>query len=315
MSTSHKNSVRNNLLSGAAATSADYIDRTQVASDYLTKAGLPRNFFRMNPQFQGAWINGNNSNSTYHAMKLEVTRRFSGGLQIDGNYTFSKSLTDYLGGQSQRDAYRDNANRQLDKTNASSDATHVVNANFIWELPVGTGRRWMNSGNPILDGILGGWSLNGIFGYSSGRPFTVTSGYNKLTTGDVSTANCSGCESGMTSKVIKDDPSGRLYALTAAERALFTQPVAGSAGETAQYYFRGPSNWVADASVFKAFRLGFLGEQGSLQSRFEFFNAFNHPRFANPSTSNSNITSSSFSQITAPTSNFRIIQVALKILF
>jgi hypothetical protein len=52
----------------------------------------------------------------------------------------SKTLTDYEGGQSQRDAYRDNANRRLDKTYAGIDATHVINANFIWDLPVGTGK-------------------------------------------------------------------------------------------------------------------------------------------------------------------------------
>lgn len=312
MSSSHRNSVRNNLLTGAAATAADYIDRTQVASNYLGKAGLPITFFRMNPQFQGAWINGNNSNSTYHAMKLEVSKRFSEGLQFDANYTFSKSLTDYMGGQTQRDAYRDNSNRRLDKTYASSDARHVINANFIWEIPVGTGRRFMSAGNPIVNGFLGGWQLNGIFAYSSGRPLTASSGYNKLTTGDASTVNCSGCDSYMTSKVIKNSPDGRLYALTSDEMKMFSQPAAGSAGLTAQYYFRSPSNWVADGSVFKVFRLPFLGEQGALQSRFEFINAFNHTRFGNPTLT---LTSSSFGQISAPTANFRIIQMALKVLF
>jgi len=312
MSSSHRSSVRNNLLTGAVATAADYIDRTQVSSNYLGKAGLPITFFRINPQFQGAWLNGNNSNSTYHAMKLEVSKRFSEGLQFDMNYTFSKSLTDYMGGQSQRDAYRDNANRQLDKTYASSDARHVINANFIWELPVGTGRRFMNAGNPIVNGILGGWQLNGIFGYSSGRPMTASSGYNKLTTGDASTANCSGCDPYMSSKIIKNSPDGRLYGLTADEMKMLTQPATGSAGLTSQYYFRGPSSWSADGSVFKVFRLPFLGEQGSLQSRFEFINAFNNTRFGSPTLT---LTSTSFGQITAPTGNFRIIQVALKILF
>jgi hypothetical protein len=120
----------------------------------------------------------------------------------------------------------------------------------------------------------------------------------------------------MSSKVIKNRPDGRLYGLTTDEITMLKQPAAqpapGSAGQTAQYYFRGPSNWVADGSIFKVFKLPFLGEQGSLQSRFEFNNAFNHPRFGSPTMT---LTSSSLGQISAPTSNFRIILIALKLIF
>lgn len=56
----------------------------------------------------------------------------------------------------------------------------------------------------------------------------------------------------------------------------------------------------------------FPGEQGALQSRFEFINAFNHTRFGSPTLT---LTSSSFGQISAPTGNYRIIQIALKALF
>jgi len=122
-------------------------------------------------------------------MKVEVVRRFHSGLQFDGNYVFSKTLTDFEGSQSQRTAYRDNQNRGLDKTYAGSDATHVFNANFIWEIPVGTGRKWMNSANPIVDGIFGGWQLNGICNRTSGFPLTMNSGYYKLTTSANSTVD------------------------------------------------------------------------------------------------------------------------------
>jgi hypothetical protein len=244
-------------------------------------------------------------------MKVEVTRRFQSGLQFDFNYTFSKCLTDYEGGQSQRDAYRDMGNRALDKRLAGIDATHVINANFIWHVPVGNGRRWMHNLNPVLESVLGGWQTNGIFALSTGDPFTISSGRNKLTLGDASTADCKGCDPGMTSKVIRD--GGNLLALTRDEIKLFTDPVAGSAGLLAQNFFRAPRVWVLDGSVFKSFRLGrYLGEQGELQARFEFFNAFNHPRFGEPT---SNITSGNFGIISPPTGNQRIIQAALKILF
>jgi len=311
MSTSDKNSIISNLRDGIVATAANFIDYSRASSQYLEKAGLPLNFFRLNPQFNNAYLVGNHSYSTYHGMKVEVTRRMQSGLQFDFNYTFSKALTDYEGGQSQRDAYRDNENRRLDKTYAGIDARHVINANFIWDIPVGAGRRWLNASNWLVNGVLGGWQMNGIFAYSTGDPFTIQSGRAHLTTGDNSTADCTGCTPGMTAKVVRD--GANLRALTTDEVKLFTDPPAGSAGLTAQRYFRAPTLWVFDGSIFKSFRLGFLpGEQGALQSRFEFFNMFNHTRFGSPT---SDITSGSFGVISPPTGNQRIVQVALKILF
>jgi hypothetical protein len=151
-----------NLRDGIVAGLANFIDQIRAGSQYLEKAGLPLTFFCANPQFDSAYIIGNNSNSTWNGLKLEVTRRLRSGLQFDINYTFSKALTDFEGSQTNRDGYRDNKNRGLDKTFAMIDATHVVNGNFLWEIPVGQGRRWLGSGNHIINGILGGWQLNGI---------------------------------------------------------------------------------------------------------------------------------------------------------
>ncbi len=311
MSSGDKNSISSDLRNGSMATVANFIDRSRASSQYLEKAGLPLNFFRANPQMNTSYLIGNNSYSTYHGLKVEVTRRFQSGLQFDFNYTFSKCLTDYEGGQSQRDAYRDLENRYLDKRLAGIDATHVINSNFIWDLPVGNGRRWMKTLHPVLEGVLGGWQANGILALATGSPFTISSGRNKLTVGDASTADCLGCDPSMTAKVIRD--GGNLRALTADEIKMFTDPSAGSAGQLAQNFFRGSRTWVLDGSIFKSFRPHrVLGEQGEIQFRFEFFNAFNHPRFGNPT---SDRTSGNFGIISPPSGNARIIQGALKILF
>jgi hypothetical protein len=94
--------------------------------------------------------------------------------------------------------------------------------------------------------------------------------------------------------------------------------VAGSAGGTAQRWFRASSQWNVDGSVFKSFPLHFLGEQSALQSRFEFVNAFNHTNFGSLSTSNASLSSpSTFGVLTPPTSGdpYRIIVIALKLVF
>src|SRR5207244_5178461 len=88
------------------------------------------------------------------------------------------------------------------------------------------------------------------------------------------------------SKVVKGD---QVLAITAAEKALFTSPPAGSAGGTPQRAFRGPLYTNIDASMFKNFRVPFVGEQGNLQFRMEAFNLLNHPNFDLPPTANRNI--------------------------
>ena len=82
-------------------------------------------------------------------------------------------------------------------------------------------------------------------------------------------------------------------------------------------YFRGPNNWVLDGSIFKSFRL--REDQRQLQTRFEFFNVFNHTNFSSPSTANNmanvTLTSGTFGTLSPPTTGQRIIQLALKLLF
>ena len=307
-STSGQNS---NISRGETAAVANFIDRTLGGSP-LAAAGLPDNFFRANPQFDRAELLGQNSHSTFHGVRFDVRRRFTEGLQFQANYAFGKGLSDYTGGQSQRDSYRDNENPGLDKSRTVSDAKHIINTNFIYELPFGRGQRWANFSNGFLDGILGGWQVNGIFTFSSGQPVTIQSnGRNNLTNRDSSTVGFAGDDPTIASSV---NTSGLATpnAFTAAEKALFTHPLAGSAGFTAQRYFPDGSFSVLDASLFKNFRTPwFAGEDSELQFRFEFFNATNSTSFNG---FNTNLVSSSFGNVTSAR-DARIVQVALKFIF
>src|SRR5262249_13988267 len=58
------------------------------------RANLPANFFLANPNASFARLLTNNSYSNYNSLQLEVRRRMSKGLQLQANYTFSKSLAD-----------------------------------------------------------------------------------------------------------------------------------------------------------------------------------------------------------------------------
>lgn len=142
----------------------------------LTFNGQPApNFFLANPNasFSQALMNGSFSN--YNSLQTEIRRRMSKGLMLQANYTFSKAITDSEGSQSTLESYRTLRNIRLDRHRASFDQTHRFVANFIYDLPFGTGRRWLN-GVPVLRKVVEGWSLGGIMNWQSGGPLGVFSG-------------------------------------------------------------------------------------------------------------------------------------------
>lgn len=124
--------------------------------------------------------------STYHSMQLKFTKRYSGGLTLQGSYVLSKMLTDAdAGGGTPFDKY----NRRLDKSIASYDQTHVLKVNYVFDMPFGAGKKYLNS-NPILSTVIGGWRFSGIHQYSSGTPMSLgtTIGFPIFNTGNRITA-------------------------------------------------------------------------------------------------------------------------------
>ncbi|HYG97721.1 MAG TPA: carboxypeptidase-like regulatory domain-containing protein [Terriglobales bacterium] len=115
--------------------------------------------------------------SWYHAMNLKVERRFAQGLQFAASYTLSKLLTtagDDLWGNTPLTGVLQNPYDTASlKSLSPSNATHVLVFNYIYELPFGKGKPFLNS-NSIVDKIVGGWQINGIHRYQGGMPLTAT---------------------------------------------------------------------------------------------------------------------------------------------
>jgi hypothetical protein len=318
---------QNNLIAtGQAAALADFLDtstlNTGVRGGLVQAAGLPPTFFRFNPQVQNLNIVGNRTHSTWDGLKLEVNRRLQQGLYIQGNYTLSKGFTDYVPGQQLFEDYRDIANQSLDKAISDFDSTHMLTVNWIYELPIGRGKQLLANTSGILDGLLGGWQLNGISNWVTGRPLRVLAGSCSISN------TSSTCSSGRftvsqnmastpkftgerfdLSTVYKD--GAQVVTLTPAQKTQFSNPGAGDPGDLPRISLRGPGYANLDLSLFKKFRLGFLSETGEAQLRVEFFNALNHVNFGSP---NTNINDGSFGVISTAYPG-RVGQLALKILF
>jgi hypothetical protein len=303
----------NLITQGQVAALADYLDtntaQTGTRGGLIALAGLPATFFRYNPQVQNLYIVGNRSHSTYDGLQLALSRRLDHGFYFQANYAFSKALTDQLPGQSYTNDYRDVHNPHLDKTLSPYDATHVVLMNGIWEIPVGHGRTFLSNSGRLVDSVLGGWQLNGIFNFSTGRPMLITTNRFNLNQTVASNPNFSG---GFNNLGTVNKGGSLVTFITTQQAAAFTNPGPGSPGTLADYAFHGPGFSSIDASLFKKFPL--FNERMQLQFRAEFFNVVNHASFQSPPSTSLNIDSGSFGVLTSDYSP-RVGQFALKLTF
>ncbi len=113
--------------------------------------------------------------SSYHAWIAKLEKRYSG--RIDVKHLLCVLEADhrsdsYIGDNSAIDHY----NRRLEKSIGQYDQTHNVKASYVYELPWGKGRKWLQSGPASV--ILGGWRLGAIHGYTSGTPVELTNNNN-----------------------------------------------------------------------------------------------------------------------------------------
>jgi hypothetical protein len=179
--------------------------------------------------------------------------------------------------------------------------------NGIWEIPVGHGRTYLSNAGAIIDSVLGGWQLNGIFNFSSGRPMLITTNRFNLNQTVASNPNFSGGFNNL--GTVYKGPTQVTFA-TPTEVAAFTNPGAGSPGTLADYAFHGPGFSTVDMSLFKNFPL--FKERTKLQFRAEFFNLLNPASFQSPPSTSLNIDSGSFGVLTSA-HPARVGQFALKL--
>jgi hypothetical protein len=136
------------------------------------------NFFLINPRSPGnAFLMDNGADSTFNSLQLELRRRMSNGLLVQGSYVWAKSLTNFYATSSavfsQPTTLRDFS---YDKGPAPRDIRHALKFDWIHELPFGPGRKFLNTEAPILKKLLEGWQWSGVVRIQSGTPFLLSSG-------------------------------------------------------------------------------------------------------------------------------------------
>src|SRR5262249_47249862 len=175
------------------------------------------------------------------------------------------------------------------------DIRHRIVANFVAELPFGSGKRWATDG--LGRAILGGWTLSGIFSYHTGRPFTVTQGSNNV--GQLMT--------GLPNRI--GDGAGPQTVERWFDPTAFQAVPSGTFGNSGRNILRGPDWQTLDLSLQR--RFGFSSTRAATL-RWDVFNVFNRANFGLP---DANISNSTVGTISSLAGDPRIMQLSLRVDF
>jgi hypothetical protein len=206
------------------------------------------------------------ANANYHGLQTQIDRRFSNGLFLNANYTFSKALdtqdvnTDF--------ARIDENDKAANYGPAGFDRTHIFNFNWVYQVPK------MESAGMFLGGLVNNWQVSGGYRLESGTPYGLSYSINGIGSRNVTGSDTEGFRpviTGDTGEGNSADPYQQ-FAL-----GIYSQAAIGSRGlESGRNYLRqAPINSI-DLSVQKSFG---LGGRRSLRFRVDAFNVLNHTQF------------------------------------
>jgi hypothetical protein len=270
-----------------------------VNSGVLATAKVSRaQLLRPYPQFTNIIpLYSSGSSSTYHALQISFSKRFSKGVQFEGSYAKAKAMDN---GMSHANSY--------DIRNSRALTTYDIAQRFVmgglYELPFGRGRKFGAGWNRGVNAFAGGWQAQGIATVQSGTPLSISANNVAGIGSPRGLANNNG-----TSGKLEGDIHARLNRYF--DTSVFSQPAAFTMGNTSPTIadLRGPGTSNFDLSVFKDF---LFTERLRLQFRAEAFNALNTVRFSAPNTS---VVAANFGQITTQANSPRQVQLGLKLLW
>ncbi len=219
-------------------------------------------------------------NAGYNAGSVKLTRRFSQGLSLTTNYTWSKSIDDASGTRTQ--GYdtlfpQDSRCVVCERGLSSFDVRHRWVLGAFYDIPIGKGKL-LGINNSVADGIVGGWQLSANTTIQSGVPQSLNIGFNNAGTNNPLPDRPS--YSGTGNGYLSSHPHGS-QGISWYDPATFVVAPAGTFGNVGRSSMTSPAFQAFDLAVHKQFRIGHKEVQ-TLQFRLEAFNVLNHPVWAAP---------------------------------
>lgn len=229
------------------------------------------------PQYATFAAYGTLATSDYHSAQINFRKRFSKDLQFDFNYTFSHSLDLASAGESSGSltglSILNPLDLKINRGNSSFDVRHLINANYIWTLPVGSGKKFFGNVGRVADLFIGGWDLTGIFRFNSGFPAPVPFDDGRWATNWNVQSNALLVRPLETSPTRTGDPN--LFSDPTYAYQSYRNPYPGEVGD--KNTLRYPGFIGLDAGLYKSFKLP--GEGRRITFRWEVFNVTNTQHF------------------------------------
>ena len=261
------------------------------------------------PQFGNVRSFDDDGTSEYNSAQAKIEKRFTRGYTVLAAYTWSK-FTERVFKLNPSDSGYENRLSEF-------DVPHRVALSGIWEVPFGNGRRWASGASGISNALIGGWSLQAIGQFQSGRPISFHD-RNAYFNGDLGALKSD--YSGDSNQPVFDI-SGFYFHDAAVQTNGVDDPTKQRAdsrirlANNVRYFpsripgLRGQGLNLWDISIVKQVPIN-----GRVRAQFnvEFLNAFNHPVFNNPGT---DPTAADFGKVTSQNNLPRDIQLAAKIVF
>ena len=244
----------------------------------------------------------------YRALQLSLVRRFSTGLTLNSQYTFSRSFGNTSGSNEARTAgnnARAIADYDYDNGFNNFDVRNTFNLSALYDLPIGKGKKYDMGG--VGNAILGNWDVGTIVNGRSGLPLEIGIVRPDVVIQCVNAAGCGGLPTGFVAQLSGNPPAGFIAVVNTpgggASRnvrrpnlvpgvnpylsndrsvlnpAAFSTPAPGTFGNVPRNFLRGPNFYQFDLVLNKRFR---FSERTNLEFRTEIFNIFNHTNFDIP---------------------------------
>jgi len=241
------------------------IDQPTPGSSNPVSEQVRRPFAAAFPQFRVINTLSDVAYSNYNSLQVSA-QRSAANLTFRASYTFSKSLDDASGaGGFYRGPPEDSRNLRGDYGRSDFDLRHRFTITYAWRTPAPSGLPgWLHA-------LAANWQVNGITTLQTGGPLNITLPFDNSGTGEFKDRpNLVG------NPHVTFNPLGPYL-----NPAAFAQPQPGTYGNLGRNAFSGPGLNDFDMSFVKTQQ---ICRDWWLRLRAEFFNIWNHPNFANPST-------------------------------
>ncbi len=262
---------------------------------------------RPNPNLGAGFFWYTEGNTSYNALQVDLSKRLSHGLQLRGNFTWSKNLDmnsalTIAQGNNQPQMILDRNDLPRDWGLSALNVTAQSSISATWELPFG------KNTSGLTHQLIGGWQLNGIATILSGFPLTPQLGTNRSGDGDTRNPDRPSLNPGFTGAVITGNPNQWF------NPAAFLLPTIGTWGNIGRSPYNGPGLGELDLSLFKRFA---ISDGVNLEFRAECFNIENRANFGTPNATvfSNGAISPTAGLITNTVTSSRQMQFGLKLIF